>query len=99
MRSILVAVLMLVGVGTASSEESATTVPLCRHSLPCLQQMVEDLRSYRTYLEDQLSLAKSLLDQANQRIRVQTEELSRLRPPASETPSKPLDLTLGTRRA
>lgn len=71
------AVLMLVWVGTASAQDQP--VPLCRASLPCLQQMVDDLRDYRVYLEDQLSLAKSLLTQANQRIVQQADELARLK--------------------
>ena len=79
----MLAVLMLVWVGTAFSEEPATTVPLCRHSLGCLQQMVDDLRSYREYLEDQLSLAKSLLTEANQRLAAQSKELQALRVPGA----------------
>ena len=84
------AVLMLVWVGTASPQEHTPlpgAVALCRSSLSCLQQMVDDLRSYREYLEDQLSLAKSLLTQANQRITQQAKELEALKG-AGESPEK-----------
>ena len=81
---------MLLGLGMARAEEPATTTPpvtLCRQSLPCLQQMVDDLRAYREYLEDQLSLAKSLLNQANQRIAQQAQQLQALQEPG-EGPEK-----------
>lgn len=86
-RAVL-AVLMLVWVGTACAEEPATTVPttLCKASLLCLQQMVDDLRQYRQYLEDQLALAKSLLIAANERIRQQADDLARR---ADPPPVKP----------
>ena len=89
------AVLLLWG-GTASADPQAAPVVLCKGSLPCLQQMVDDLRSYREYLEDQLSLAKSLLNAANQRVSQQAKELEALKK-AGEAPgqTKPLPAAPG----
>jgi hypothetical protein len=58
--------------------------------------MVDDLRDYRQYLEDQLSLAKSVLNQANQRILQQGKEIEALKK-AGEAPGekKPLPAAPG----
>lgn len=88
---LMLAALLLWG-GAASAEEPkapAASVVLCKASLSCLQQMVDDLRDYRQYLEDQLSLAKTLLGQANARIAQQVKEIDALKAQAVPQEKKP----------
>jgi len=63
----------------AAPKPPSGPVALCKASLTCLQTMVDDLRDYRQYLEDQLSLAKTLLGQANARISEQAKEIEALK--------------------
>ena len=87
-RTVLILAWLVLFAGPASADPPP--VVLCKASPACLQQMVDDLRQYREYLEDQLALAKSLLNDANARIRQQTQEIETLKkkdlPPA---PGKP----------
>lgn len=92
-RSYLTLAAFLMCGGAASAEEPAKAPPasvvLCKASLTCLQTMVDDLRDYRQYLEDQLSLAKTLLSQANARISEQAKEIEALKASATPPPLKP----------
>lgn len=79
----------LVWCAGAASAADTKPVALCKASLTCLQTMVDDLRDYRQYLEDQLSLAKTLLSQANARISEQAKEIEALKASAAPPPVKP----------
>lgn len=70
---------------TVAAQEKAV---LCKASLTCLQTMVDDLRDYRQYLEDQLSLAKTLLSTANARISEQAKEIEALKAAKTPPPEK-----------
>ncbi len=72
----------------AASAADPKPVVLCKASLTCLQTMVDDLRDYRQYLEDQLSLAKTLLSQAQARIAEQAKEIEALKAPKPPTKEK-----------
>ncbi len=86
-KGVLAVVTLLLNLsGAAWAQETPVSSP-CAASVACLRQMVQDLRDHRQYLEDQLALAKSLVQAANQRIREQAEELRGLRVPG-EAPEK-----------
>jgi hypothetical protein len=88
MRALTLAVLMLVWVGTAAAEEPIPAPVACRTSLACVQQIVQDCRDYRQFLEENLALAKSLLNAANERIAHQQAELQGLRERDATVPKK-----------
>ena len=86
-RPISVTLTALVLWAGAASAADPKPVVLCKASLTCLQTMVDDLREYRQYLEDQLSLAKTLLSQAQARISEQAKEIEALKA-APKTPAE-----------
>lgn len=88
--ALLAGLMLSVGaVGAAAAQAQPAPVVLCRDALECLRQMVDDLREHRQYLEDQLSLAKSLLNQANQRVSQQLKEIEALKGAGAAPEKKP----------
>lgn len=73
--------------GTAWAQGPPPVTSECSASLACLRQTVQDLRDYRQFVEDQLALAKSLLQAANQRIAQQQAQIKALAEPG-EAPEK-----------
>lgn len=67
----------------------AQAPPACKDQLPCLQQRVLDLKDYREYLEDQLALAKALLQAANTTLNAKDAEIKALKDAAPSAPVPP----------
>ena len=85
-----VVTLILALSGAAGAQEVPKVQSECGASVSCLRQMVQDLRDYRQYVEDQLALAKTLLQAANERISQQVKEIDGLRSPGPGPEKKDL---------
>ena len=86
-RGLTLAVLMLVGVGTASAQSSppGPTVPKAEY----LEQRVRDLRDYRDYLEDQVAAAKALAADYKKRLDRADAALQACQRPPTQEPTTP----------